>query len=223
MNSYDKKDFVFERDTGIEFQHARPNEQPFKITKNQFTVIPRLESVKAEEYNKKFEEMRKAMPKNLAYAGKFGRESVIPPGVSTRKNQPEVSEKPEIKNKPEIKETPVSQNTVPAPAVKETAPPPPSKNIVKTPAPKNEPDIKPAPVQKSEPEKTAAQDEPVIFYTGYESEKDPFNDDTYKSQEFVIENDNKQKNASFRDKIKQTFHKLFSSSAEEENYNYDDE
>ena len=196
MNSYDKKDFVFERDTGIEFQHARPNEQPFKITKNQFTVIPRLESVKAEEYNKKFEEMRKAMPKNLAYAGKFGRESVIPPGVSTRKNQPEVSEKPEIKNKPEIKETPVSQNTVPAPAVKETAPPPPSKNIVKTPA---------------------------LFYTGYGSEKGPFNDDTYKSQEFVIENDNKQKNASFRDKIKQTFHKLFSSSAEEENYNYDDE
>ena len=49
MNNYDKKDFVFERDTGIEFQHAKPTEQPFKLSKNQFTVIPKLESVKAED------------------------------------------------------------------------------------------------------------------------------------------------------------------------------
>ena len=218
MNNNDKKDFVFERDTGIEFQHAKPSEQPFKLSKNQFTVIPKLESVMAEEYNKKFEEMRKAMPKNLAYVGKFGKESIIPPGVSAKKPQPKIQDTPEIKNEP------ASKNTF-TPAVEEAVTPPPPKNITNTPVqPKNEPEPKPAPVQTKEPEKPPVQDDPIVFYTGYESEKDPFNDDTYKNQEFVIENGNKPKNSSFADKIKQTFHKLFSNSAEEDEFdNYNDD
>ena len=198
MNNYDKKDFVFERDTGIEFQHAKPTEQPFKLSKNQFTVIPKLESVKAEEYNKKFEEMRLSMPKNLAYAGKFGKETIIPPGVSSRKPQPQQKDIPEIKSEPAPK--------APAPPPKEQLPKPPATVTPKT-----------------EPEKPPVQEEPIVFYTGYEAEKDPFNDDTYKNQEFVIENNDKQKNTSIRDKIKNTFHKLFSSSAEENDVFFDDE
>ena len=216
MNNYDKKDFVFERDTGIEFQHAKPTEQPFKLSKNQFTVIPKLESVKAEEYNKKFEEMRKSMPKNLAYAGKFGKESIIPPGVSSKNPQPQPQDIPETKAEPAPK--------APA-AVKETITlPPQNTNKAPAPPPKEQPPKPAAPtVQKTEPEKPLVKDEPIVFYTGYESEKDPFNDDTYKSQEFVIENADKQKNISIKDKIKQTFQKLFSSSAEENDVFFDDE
>ena len=216
MNNYDKKDFVFERDTGIEFQHAKPTEQPFKLSKNQFTVIPKLESVKAEEYNKKFEEMRLSMPKNLAYAGKFGKETIIPPGVSSRKPQPQQKDIPEIKSEPApkapaaVKETitlpPQNTNKSPAPPPKEQLPKPPATVTTKT-----------------EPEKPPVQEEPIVFYTGYEAEKDPFNDDTYKNQEFVIENNDKQKNTSIREKIKNTFHKLFSSSAEENDVFFDDE
>ncbi len=72
------REFVFERDTGIVFEHAQPSDQPLKPKKTQFTNIPRLESVNAEEYNQQFEEMRKAMPKNLAYSGKFGTADLPP-------------------------------------------------------------------------------------------------------------------------------------------------
>lgn len=92
------REFVFERDTGIMFQRAKMPEQPFKLKNNQFTNIPRLESVNAEEYNRQFEELIQSMPKNLAYSAKFGKEDIIPPGVSPR--TPKHNTKPVEKDEP---------------------------------------------------------------------------------------------------------------------------
>ncbi len=67
-----KKEFKFERDTGIMFEHALPS----KMTaprKTPFTTIPKLESVNAEEYNKKFEELKVSESKpQTAYEKRFG-------------------------------------------------------------------------------------------------------------------------------------------------------
>ena len=52
--------FVFERDTGIIFEHAAKSQSPVQKSVTPFTNIPRLESVNAEDYNKKIEELRKA-------------------------------------------------------------------------------------------------------------------------------------------------------------------
>ena len=169
------KEFVFERDTGIMFQRAKVPEQPLKLKNNQFTNIPRLESVNAEEYNRQFEEMIRSMPKNLAYSAKFGTESIIPPGVSSK--------------------TPRHQPQKPAP------------KPVSKPAPKPEP-------QKSEP--PVQDDEPIVFYTGYEqTESDPFNDSS-RNKEIIIKGETKKQTGSFKDRFVNTFHKLFSTPAEDE-------
>ena len=54
-----KATFDFERESGIVFERAKPQE-PVVPKRNEFTTIPRLESVSAEEYNQQFEEMKKA-------------------------------------------------------------------------------------------------------------------------------------------------------------------
>ncbi len=51
-------EFSFERDCGIIFEQAQPSEEPIELKEGRFTNIPKLESVNAEEYNKKAEQMR---------------------------------------------------------------------------------------------------------------------------------------------------------------------
>lgn len=51
-------EFVFERDTGIIFERAVTGPQSYKGNITPLTAIPRLESVNANDYNKKIEEMR---------------------------------------------------------------------------------------------------------------------------------------------------------------------
>lgn len=202
-----KQEFVFERDTGIVFQHPRPSEQPLKLRKTQFTVIPRLESVNAEAYNKQFEEMRKSMPKNLAYSGRFGTPDLTPPAVAPKPApkktvQPPAADETETSkvqlppaSKPVLQTKPLSETTTPV------SPPPPPK-----PEPKPEP-------KKQEPVK---DDEPIQFYTGYEP--DPFSNDAYQNQEMIIQEHNKKKVSaeSFASKFKKTFKKLFAADAEDE-------
>ena len=189
------REFVFERDSGILFQRAKMPEQPYKLKINQFTKIPRLESVSAEEYNRQFEEMIRSMPKNLAYSDKFGTENIIPPGLSSRKPKP--VEKPR----------PVREVQTPVQKKKK-------KEVVKEEAlPKPQP--KPEP-KKPEPKQ---EDENIVFYTGYnEPEVNPFTDTAAKDKEIFIDNQTKPKAKSgkFTDRFKQTFHKLFSTPAEDE-------
>ena len=165
------REFVFERDTGIMFQRAKMPEQPFKLKNNQFTNIPRLESVNAEEYKRQFEELIQSMPKNLAYSAKFGKEDIIPPGVSPRT--------PKHNTKPVEKDEPL------------TEPAPPEQN-----------------------------DEPIVFYTGYEQESNPLSEE-FKNKEIIIEGEKKKPTGSLRERFMNTFHKLFSTPAEDEFSNSD--
>jgi len=217
-------EFVFERDTGIMFQRARIPEQPLKPKNNQFTVIPRLESVNAEEYNRQFEELIQSMPKNLAYSSKFGTESIIPPGVSSRSSRHQPARRPaetavsaetpkpsEIEaplreaGKPAEKTAEPENKPVPRPEPRRTEPAP----VKAKPAPK-----KPEP-QKPEP--PAKEEEPIVFYTGYEqqSASDPFNAES-SDKEIIIQGGKKKQTGSFKERFVSTFHKLFSTPAEDE-------
>ena len=187
------REFVFERDSGILFQRAKIPEQPYKLKNNQFTRIPRLESVSAEEYNRQFEEMIRSMPKNLAYSDKFGTENIIPPGLSSKRPKPVEKPKPA------------------PPPVREMQKPEPAKEVIKesTPPPNPEP-------KKAEPKPEA---ENIVFYTGYnEPEINPFTDNAAKDKQILIDDKNKPKakQGKFADRFKQTFHKLFSTPAEDE-------
>ncbi len=195
------REFVFERDSGILFQRAKLPEQPYKLKNNQFTRIPRLESVSAEEYNRQFEEMIRSMPKNLAYSDKFGTENIIPPGLSARRPKPAEKTRPVEKPQP-VREVPKPVEIQPEP-VKETV------KLETTPPPKPEP-------QKAEPKH---EEENIVFYTGYnEPEINPFTDNGAKDKEILIDNKSKPKTkpGKFTDRFKQTFHKLFSTPAEDE-------
>ncbi len=202
------REFVFERDTGIMFQRAKMPEQPFKLKNNQFTNIPRLESVNAEEYNRQFEELIQSMPKNLAYSSKFGKEDIIPPGVSSR--TPKHNTRPAEKEEPlkEIKKT-VTKSPEPEKIIPQPEP-------VK---PETKPEPKPEP-KKAEPTPPEKNDEPIVFYTGYEQESNPLSEE-FKNKEIIIEGEKKKPTGSFKERFINTFHKLFSTPAEDEFSNSD--
>ena len=61
----------FERNSGIQVERAPAPKRLVVPMQTPFTDIPRLESVNAEEYNRQYEEMKKTMPKNHAYAQRF--------------------------------------------------------------------------------------------------------------------------------------------------------
>ena len=79
----EKDKFSFERDCGIVFEHPLPKKNPIIPMQTVFTRIPRLDSVNAEEYNAKYEEMIKNMPKNHAYAQRFSNSNIPQPFVET--------------------------------------------------------------------------------------------------------------------------------------------
>ena len=95
---------MFERDSGIIFEHARESRQPIQPMFSSFTKVPRLEDVNAEEYNKQYEEMKKSMPKNQAYAQRFGGGQPAPapvePAVQTEPAAPAAPAVPAGKSQP---------------------------------------------------------------------------------------------------------------------------
>lgn len=98
---------MFERESGIIFEHAQKPKQSVQPMKTAFTNIPRLESVNAEEYNRQYEEMKKSMPKNQAYAQRFtGAQSSQPtakPAVPETKTEPVQSVNNKAKTKKPVK------------------------------------------------------------------------------------------------------------------------
>lgn len=200
------QEFVFERDTGIVFQHPQPSDQPFKLRKTQFTTIPKLESVNAEAYNKQFEEMRKTMPKNLAYSGRFGTPDLTPSAVVSKPAPKPIVQSPVAPPPAPLVEEP-PQPAVEQPVIRQQKPSQPPKQRVTPPQPKPEP-------KKADPVK---EEEPIQYYTGYEPEPDPFSNDAYKNKEIIIQ-DRKKKDSSesFTAKFKKTIKKLFAADAEDE-------
>ena len=99
-----RDEFMFERDSGIIFEHARESRQPIQPMFSSFTKVPRLEDVNAEEYNKQYEEMKKSMPKNQAYAQRFGGGQPAPapvePAVQTEPAAPAAPAVPAGKSQP---------------------------------------------------------------------------------------------------------------------------
>ena len=79
----DKDRADFERNCGIIFEHPLPKRNPIIPMQTVFTRIPRLDSVNAEEYNAKYEEMVRSMPKNHAYAQRFSTSNIPQPFVET--------------------------------------------------------------------------------------------------------------------------------------------
>ncbi len=102
-----REEFMFERESGIIFEHAQKPKQSVQPMKTAFTNIPRLESVNAEEYNRQYEEMKKSMPKNQAYAQRFtGAQSSQPtakPAVPETKTEPVQSVNNKAKTKKPVK------------------------------------------------------------------------------------------------------------------------
>lgn len=87
-----REEFMFERESGIIFEHAQRQKQPVQPMKTVFTNIPRLESVNADEYNRQYEEMKKSMPKNQAYAQRFsGAQNAYSDGSSSASDKKSAS------------------------------------------------------------------------------------------------------------------------------------
>ena len=83
---------AFEQESGIVFERAPVPPREVVPMQTAFTEIPRLESVTAEEYHRQYEEMKKSMPKNHAYAQRF---STGKPSRSTRADKSAVDEESE--------------------------------------------------------------------------------------------------------------------------------
>ncbi len=89
----EKKKSEFELESGISFEYPLPKQTPIIPMQSVFTAIPRLDSVNAEEYNARYDEIKKTMPKNHAYAQRFSHANIPQPFVETAK--PHKTEKPE--------------------------------------------------------------------------------------------------------------------------------
>ena len=82
-----------------------------------------------------------------------------------------------------------------------------------------QPEPKPEP-KKTEPAPPEQNDEPIVFYTGYEQENNPLSEE-FKNKEIIIEGGKKKPAGSFKERFVNTFHRLFATPAEDEFSNND--
>ena len=80
-----RKEYEFERDSGIIFEHASVTQPRIVPMNTAFTSIPRLDSVNAEQYHKQYDEMKSNMSKNQAYAQRFANSKTQQPFVEMPK------------------------------------------------------------------------------------------------------------------------------------------
>ncbi len=184
--------FVFERDAGIIFEHASSKRATIVPMQTPFTNIPRLESVNAEEYHRKYEEMKKSMPRNHAYAQRFSTANISQPFVETPK--------PIAPSETEHEKTPVKTHV---------------KTSVKKTDRDHDKNSKNSKKNRSGSKKQAANDSAFEYYTGYDQSDDPFAD-TNSDQELLIKNHKKKNNDSVGTRFKKSFGKFFASEAPED-------
>ena len=163
-----KPKFIFERDSGIVFEHASAAQQLIEPVDTPFTVIPRLESVNADEYNHRMEELKKSLAKEKkANSGRLGVASANenPYGTTSRYEKRFGNAQP-----------------APDPAQKT-----PSPLVAKPMPPKTEVKSQQTPVKKKEPPKnTVSNNDATGFYQRYDPTADPFANETYKTEEMLL-------------------------------------
>ena len=191
---------MFERDTGIRFEHALPIQKPIEPKLTPFTTIPRLESVNAEEYNSKYEKMLKEKNKpeepkrESKYEQKFG---------SGRKDIPTQNSSEPQPVKPESENQPVYQNT-------------------RNNASQNKPPVNSSQGSKKKKKNknknnrnNKKNNNEIEFYQEYDPNADPFANETYKTEEMLIKESMKKNSDTMGNKLKKSIGKLLSS--EEDN------
>ena len=187
---------MMDRDSDIIYEVAPKPRQEIKPLKSDFTNIPRLENVKADEYNSQYDEMKKSMPKNQAYTQKFN-------SVQSLRTKKQETDTPKEEKEP-VAEAVQPVNTEPSkePAAKPAA----------EPVTEQKTETKPEQAQ----EKNEKTDDPEIikFYTGYDEGKDEEND--YRDQEIVIKDHKKTESLSFGERIKRSLGKFFSGETPED-------
>lgn len=190
---------MMDRDSDIIYEVAPKPRQEIKPLKSDFTNIPRLENVKADEYNSQYDEMKKSMPKNQAYTQKFNSVQA----VRTKSQEPV---KPNEEKEPETDEVkPV--NTEPS-----------TEPVTKT---DTEPKEETKPEQTQENNEEMDESEIIKFYTGYD---DGTEDNKYQDKEIVIKDHKKKtESLSFGDRIKRSLGRFFSGETPEDEDEEEDE
>ena len=184
----DKKDeaedlskFNFERDSGIIFEHPLRNQPAIVPMNTVFTVVPRLESVNAEQYHKRYDDIKSTMTKNQAYAQRFGNSRPVQPFVETPK--------PITKPEPQKKEEKTEEKHKKSKFGKH-------KNSEKK-------DKKNAPAIKLK------EEDKIEYYTGYEKpDSDPFGV-SMGSDDIIIEDHKKKNTDSVGTRFKKSLGKIF--------------
>ena len=183
-----KSEFVFERDAGILFEIAAGEYVPVSAKSTPLTVIPKLESVNASDYNKKAEELRKA-PLSAAKERKPKYETKPKTEINPEskfETKPKTEIKPEIKPEPEIKSESVSK-----------------------------PESQPKPEINTKVSEEKPPEEPIVFYSGYDSDEtlNPF---APGSGDLVLPEPEQTSKPKLRDRLKRTFGKLFAAPEDDE-------
>ncbi|MBQ1660327.1 MAG: hypothetical protein II059_10895, partial [Clostridia bacterium] len=194
---------MMDRDSDIIYEVAPKPRQEIKPLKSDFTNIPRLENVKADEYNSQYDEMKKSMPKNQAYTQKFN-------SVQAVRTKSQETVKPKEEKEPETDEVkPV--NTEPS-----------TEPVTKTDTePKEEPKEETKPEQTQENNEEMDESEIIKFYTGYD---DGTEDNKYQDKEIVIKDHKKKtESLSFGDRIKRSLGRFFSGETPEDEDEEEDE
>ena len=191
---------MMDRDSDIIYEVAPKPRQEIKPLKSDFTNIPRLENVKADEYNSQYDEMKKSMPKNQAYTQKFNSVQA----VRTKSQEPV---KPNEEKEPETDEVkPVNTEPSTEPVTK-------TDNEPKTES-KIEPKEETKPEQTQENNEEMDESEIIKFYTGYD---DGTEDNKYQDKEIVIKDHKKKtESLSFGDRIKRSLGRFFSGETPED-------
>ncbi len=191
---------MMDRDSDIIYEVAPKPRQEIKPLKSDFTNIPRLENVKADEYNSQYDEMKKSMPKNQAYTQKFN-------SVQAVRTKSQETVKPNEEKEPETDEVkPVNTEPSTEPVTK-------TDNEPKTES-KIEPKEETKPEQTQENNEEMDESEIIKFYTGYD---DGTEDNKYQDKEIVIKDHKKKtESLSFGDRIKRSLGRFFSGETPED-------
>ena len=147
----------FERASGINVERAPAPQRPVVPMQTPFTKIPRLESVSAEAYNQQYEEMKKTMPKNRAYAQRFSTESGTPSAEESDSQAPE-------EEQPVPPPAPPPPPSRPAPAVRPSPSARTSSTFRRPERPRKEP---PRTQSRPQPQQDSSNDA-FSYYTGYD-------------------------------------------------------
>ncbi len=193
-----RREYEFERDSGIIFEHAAATQPRLVPMNNAFTSVPRLDSVNAEQYHKQYDEMKSNMSKNQAYAQRFANSRTQQPFVEMPKP---ISKPEEPQAKAEANKT--KSNTKNSSNTKNR----PDKSKKKNKFPKNSKGS-----AKGQKKGNKSGSDKIEFYTGYEPVDDPFANPT--DEKIIIKE--QKASGSVGSRFKKTLGKILSTESPED-------